>query len=92
LLKTEERAVLYAWLGSHLFAPNRNTGFNFCDFVLQGMLSSRGSLLLFADADGATKIPDLAKLEDALKKDSPTDVIVLDSNTCSLLWITSSCL
>jgi hypothetical protein len=57
-----------------------------------GMLSSRGSLLLFADADGATKIPDLAKLEDALKKDSPTDVIVLDSNTCSLLWITSSCL
>ena len=56
------------------------------------MLSSRGSLLLFADADGATKIQDLAKLEDALKKDAPNDVLVLYSNTGLLLWISSSCL
>ncbi|XP_055917400.1 dolichyl-phosphate beta-glucosyltransferase [Eupeodes corollae] len=32
-----------------------------------GMLSSRGKCLLFADADGATKFSDYAKLEDSLK-------------------------
>jgi dolichyl-phosphate beta-glucosyltransferase len=31
--------------------------------VLQGMLHSRGELLLMLDADGATKITDLDKLE-----------------------------
>lgn len=31
------------------------------------MLSARGSLLLFADADGATTFADLKKLEDSLK-------------------------
>lgn len=31
--------------------------------VLQGMLHSRGELLLMLDADGATKITDLEKLE-----------------------------
>lgn len=30
------------------------------------MLSARGALLLFADADGATKFSDLAKLEASL--------------------------
>lgn len=30
---------------------------------LQGMLSARGQLLLFADADGATKFEDYEKLE-----------------------------
>ena len=31
------------------------------------MLSSRGKSLLFADADGATKFSDYAKLEESLK-------------------------
>ncbi|XP_049825632.1 dolichyl-phosphate beta-glucosyltransferase [Aethina tumida] len=35
--------------------------------VRLGMLSARGSLLLFADADGATTFADLKKLEDSLK-------------------------
>ncbi|KAL3265702.1 hypothetical protein HHI36_009905 [Cryptolaemus montrouzieri] len=35
--------------------------------VRLGMLSARGELLLFADADGATKFSDFAKVEDALK-------------------------
>lgn len=31
------------------------------------MQSARGALLLFADADGATKFADLAKLEGSIK-------------------------
>lgn len=31
------------------------------------MLSARGAILLFADADGATKFSDLSKLEESLK-------------------------
>ncbi|KAJ0102301.1 hypothetical protein Patl1_06387 [Pistacia atlantica] len=34
-----------------------------CDIVKQGMLHSRGELLLMLDADGATKVNDLEKLE-----------------------------
>ncbi|KAI8818354.1 nucleotide-diphospho-sugar transferase, partial [Fimicolochytrium jonesii] len=36
--------------------------------VTQGMLAARGRLLLFADADGATKFADIEKLEGALEK------------------------
>ena len=36
--------------------------------VKAGMMVARGQQLLMADADGATKISDLAKLEDALKQ------------------------
>ncbi|CAD6243155.1 GSCOCG00009666001-RA-CDS [Cotesia congregata] len=36
--------------------------------VRLGMLSARGSVLLFADADGATKFSDLDKLEDSMKE------------------------
>lgn len=32
------------------------------------MLSARGSVLLFADADGATKFSDITKLENCLSK------------------------
>lgn len=35
--------------------------------MLQGVQSARGAVILFADADGATKFPDLAKLESSLK-------------------------
>lgn len=35
---------------------------------LQGVQSARGHVILFADADGATKFPDIAKLEEALSK------------------------
>ncbi|XP_062513775.1 dolichyl-phosphate beta-glucosyltransferase-like [Corticium candelabrum] len=49
------------------FVKNRGKG----GAVRMGMLSSRGSRLLFADADGATRIEDLTKLEDALSKDAP---------------------
>lgn len=38
--------------------------FCFCESIVkQGMLHSRGKLLLMLDADGATKVDDLAKLE-----------------------------
>ena len=36
--------------------------------LFQGMQSARGSVLLFADADGATKFGDLDKLEKSLKE------------------------
>lgn len=36
--------------------------------VRLGMLSARGSAILFADADGATKFKDLEKLDDSLKE------------------------
>lgn len=36
--------------------------------LLQGMQSARGAVLLFADADGATKFSDLTKLEDSLRE------------------------
>lgn len=32
------------------------------------MQSARGAVILFADADGATKFSDLTKLEDSLKE------------------------
>jgi len=32
------------------------------------MQSARGAVILFADADGATKFSDLTKLEDSLKQ------------------------
>lgn len=35
--------------------------------ICQGVMSSRGALILFADADGATKFSDLVKLEVGLK-------------------------
>lgn len=34
--------------------------------LFKGMLSARGSALLFADADGATKFNDLKKLDESL--------------------------
>ncbi len=33
-----------------------------------GMLIARGEVLLFADADGATRISDVEKLEEELRK------------------------
>jgi len=44
--------------------PNRGKG----GAVKLGMLSARGALLLFADADGATKFSELTKLEDNMAK------------------------
>lgn len=35
------------------------------------MMISRGQQLLMADADGATRMSDLSKLEDALKQLNP---------------------
>ena len=35
--------------------------------TFQGVQSSRGALILFADADGATKFEDISKLELAMK-------------------------
>lgn len=35
--------------------------------MFKGILSARGSVILFADADGATKFKDLEKLDDSLK-------------------------
>ncbi|XP_018018372.1 dolichyl-phosphate beta-glucosyltransferase [Hyalella azteca] len=39
--------------------------------VRMGVLRARGSLILFADADGATKFPDLAKLEASIAQLCP---------------------
>ncbi|XP_048839058.1 dolichyl-phosphate beta-glucosyltransferase [Brienomyrus brachyistius] len=39
--------------------------------VMMGTLSSRGKLILMADADGATKFPDLEKVEAALQDIKP---------------------
>uniref|UniRef100_A0A2R5LKZ9 Dolichyl-phosphate beta-glucosyltransferase n=1 Tax=Ornithodoros turicata TaxID=34597 RepID=A0A2R5LKZ9_9ACAR len=47
--------------------------------VRMGMLSARGKLLLFADADGATRFSDIEKLNDAmeeLQETSDTSVVV----------------
>ena len=40
------------------------------------MLSARGKYLLFADADGATKFADIAKLEAEIKKIKTEDVSI----------------
>ncbi|RZF46084.1 hypothetical protein LSTR_LSTR004797 [Laodelphax striatellus] len=65
--------------------PNRGKG----GAVRLGMKSSRGSVLLFADADGATKFSDLEKLEDCLKelvkgdyKTKPEDVSLEQAVVC----------
>lgn len=41
--------------------------------LFQGMQSSRGRFLLFADADGATKFSDYTKLETSLMKMTEND-------------------
>jgi dolichyl-phosphate beta-glucosyltransferase len=45
-------------------AENRGKGYA----VRSGVVNARGSLVLFADADGATPISELVRLEDALEK------------------------
>ena len=40
------------------------------------MLSGRGKMLMFADADGATKFADLSKLELEMKKINTQEVII----------------
>lgn len=50
--------------------PNRGKG----GAVRLGVLSARGSLILFADADGATKFSDYSKLEAALKSHFRGDI------------------
>ncbi|NXA51684.1 ALG5 glucosyltransferase, partial [Nothocercus julius] len=40
-------------------------------FQLQGVFSSRGEKILMADADGATKFPDIEKVEEGLKNLHP---------------------
>nr|AEE62757.1 unknown [Dendroctonus ponderosae] len=56
--------------------------------VRLGMLSARGSLLLFADADGATKFADLRKLEDSLKELVVSDYLSKPEITADTLAIT----
>uniref|UniRef100_A0A146MBZ4 Dolichyl-phosphate beta-glucosyltransferase n=1 Tax=Lygus hesperus TaxID=30085 RepID=A0A146MBZ4_LYGHE len=51
--------------------PNRGKG----GAVRLGVLSSRGAVILFADADGATKFADLAKLEASLQTIVKNDYI-----------------
>lgn len=65
----EEYAVKYKNIKMLSLVKNRGKG----GAVRLGMLSARGSVILFADADGATKFKDLEKLEASLK-----DVLNLD--------------
>jgi len=48
--------------------PNRGKGYT----VREGMLNAKGKLLLMVDADGATKISDVERLEDELKAAAKT--------------------
>ena len=51
------------------------------------MLSSRGKLLLFADADGATKFADLEKLEAELIKINTEEVKFICCLKLTVLYI-----
>ncbi|CAG9762348.1 unnamed protein product [Ceutorhynchus assimilis] len=56
--------------------------------VRLGMLSTRGALLLFADADGATKFADLIKLEESIENLISTNYLSESSKASDLLAIT----
>ncbi|BET02003.1 Dolichyl-phosphate [Nesidiocoris tenuis] len=60
-------------------APNRGKG----GAVRLGVLSSRGAVILFADADGATKFADLGKLEAALQNIVKDDYTKHPANVAS---------
>ena len=59
------------------------------------MMIARGQQLLMADADGATKISDLVKLEDALKQLTTPGTILAEVtwlySVCSLALAKSMC-
>jgi hypothetical protein len=42
------------------------------DKPLKGVMKSRGELILFADADGASRFSDFSKLEDRVVKNCET--------------------
>lgn len=48
--------------------------FTLCLFHFKGTLSSRGKVILMADADGATKFADIEKVETGLNELSPKPV------------------
>ncbi|PNF37239.1 Dolichyl-phosphate beta-glucosyltransferase [Cryptotermes secundus] len=55
--------------------------------VRLGVQSARGAVILFADADGATKFPDLAKLESSLKDIVKADYLTAPDNVATSLGI-----
>merc|ERR1719491_1172571 len=63
-------AIVESYIAKHksdkvrLLSYNQNQGKGFA--VQQGMLHARGSVVLFADADGASEITHLSRLESAL--------------------------
>ncbi|XP_050299758.1 dolichyl-phosphate beta-glucosyltransferase [Anthonomus grandis grandis] len=56
--------------------------------VRLGMLSSRGALLLFADADGATKFADISKCEESITGLINSDYTADPANSANKLAIT----
>ncbi len=61
-------------------------GANYFPFTFQGMLSSRGRLLLFADADGATKFADFEKLETEIKKIKETNEVCISNDRFNITF------
>ena len=55
--------------------------------LLKGTLSSRGKLILMADADGATKFSDIEKVEAGLKELNPGPVCFLTAFVVPFLML-----
>lgn len=57
--------------------------------VKAGMLVARGASVLMMDADGATRVSDLAKLQEAMGKLSPQSGLA--SPACSIMALGPEC-
>ncbi len=68
--RVRELQALYPWLRLIVLPQNRGKGYA----VRMGMLNAQGDFRLFADADGATPIVELKRLEPALQ--AGADIVI----------------